>query len=50
MFFMLGGLLTVMGVYMGILMAYFVGFVTLMAGYLSVYVSTFAALVMLFLS
>jgi hypothetical protein len=45
---MLGGLLMVMGVYMGTLISYFVAFITLMAGYLSVYVSTFVALVMMF--
>lgn len=40
----------VMGVYMGTLVSYFVAFVTLMAGYLAVYVSTFVALVWIFLS
>ncbi len=40
----------VMGVYMGTLVSYFMAFVTLMAGYLGVYLSTFAAMVMIFLS
>jgi hypothetical protein len=50
MFFMLGGLLTAMGIYMGTLVSYFVAFVTLMAGYLAVYMSAFVAFVMIFLS
>jgi hypothetical protein len=49
-FFMFGGFLVAMGIYMGTLVSYFVAFVTLMAGYLAVYMSAFAAYMMIFLS
>jgi hypothetical protein len=50
MFFMFGGFLMVMGVYMSTLISYSMAFVTLMAGYLGVYMSACVAFVMMFLS
>jgi len=48
LFFMLGALVAAMGVYMGSLVTYFVAFVTVMAGYLSVFGTAFVAMVMFF--
>jgi len=48
LFFMLGGLVGVMAVYMGTLVTYFVAFVTVMAGYLSVFGTALVVMFMFF--